>query len=104
MRVNSGLLSVDESSWASAGRMTFRAYIDNIRAKTGQGPRDFERRAKAKGLLKPDTKPEQIVAWLKEEFGLGYGHALAIYSLLKPKMGKGLRRGRTPVKYLLPTR
>jgi len=74
--------------------MTLRAYIDNIRAKTGKGPRDFERLARSRGLLKPDIKVEQVVAWLKEEFGLGYGHSLAIYSLLKSKMGKPARRRR----------
>lgn len=83
---------------AVSGRMTFRAYIDNIRAKTGKGPRDFERLAKAKGLLNSETTPEQIAAWLKEEFGLGYGHSLMIYSLLKPKMGKRIRKGRPPLK------
>lgn len=76
--------------------MTLKAYIDNIRGKTGLAPRDFERRARPKGLLRPEVKPEQIVAWLKEEFGLGYGHALAVYSLLKPKMGKSRRRKNAP--------
>ena len=79
---------------ATADRMTFRAYIENIRSKTGKDPRDFERHARTRGLLKPEVKLEQILAWLKEEFGLGHGHSLAIYSLLKPKMGKVPRRKR----------
>jgi hypothetical protein len=69
-------------------RMTLRAYINNIHAKTGKSPKDFVRLARGKGLLRPEVKPEEIVAWLREEFGLGYGHSLAIYSVLKPKMGK----------------
>jgi Domain of unknown function (DUF4287) len=68
--------------------MTLQAYIDNIRAKTGMSPKDFVRRARAKGLLRPDVTVKEVVGWLKDEFGLGYGHALAIYALLKPKMGK----------------
>lgn len=78
--------------------MTLWAYINNIRTKTGNTPRDFERRARAKGLLKPEVEPERIITWLKEEFGLGYGHSLAIYSLLKAKMGKGQRRKIGPTK------
>ena len=68
--------------------MSFQAYIDNIEKKTGKTPEDFERLARAKGLLKPEVKAGQIVAWLKAEFDLGHGHSMALYALLKPKMGK----------------
>jgi hypothetical protein len=78
--------------------VTLKAYIDNIRVKTGQTPRDFVRRARVKGLLRPDVTPEQIVSWLKKEFGLGHGHSLAVYSLLKAKMGRSRRRRRAPTK------
>jgi len=68
--------------------MTFQAYIDNIQAKTGKTPADFLRLARAKGLMTPDVKAGQIVAWLKEDFGLGHGHAMAIYATLKPHLGR----------------
>ena len=68
--------------------MTFQAYIENIKEKTGKSPEDFKALAKKKGLLKPGVKAGEIVAWLNEDFGLGRGHAMAIYSLLKPEMGK----------------
>ena len=68
--------------------MSFQAYIDNIQAKTGKTPADFRAIAEAKGLLRRDVKAGQIVAWLKEDFDLGRGHAMAIYSLLKPEMDK----------------
>ena len=68
--------------------MTFQAYIDNIEAKTGKTPDDFRKLAEEKGLLKPDVKAGQIVDWLNEDFDLGRGHAMAIYALLKPHMGK----------------
>jgi len=63
--------------------MSFQAYIDNIKAKTGKTPEDFKRLAEAKGLLKPGVKTGQVVSWLKEDFGLGRGHAMAIVLTLK---------------------
>jgi hypothetical protein len=68
--------------------VTFEAYIDNIQAKTGETPEDFRKLAKKKGLLTPQTKAGEIVAWLNEDFDLGRGHEMAIYALLKPHMGK----------------
>ncbi len=58
--------------------MTLKAYYDNIKAKTGKTPADFLELAKKKGLLKPGVKTSEIVAWLKKDFGLGHGHAMAI--------------------------
>src|SRR5689334_647906 len=54
--------------------MTFQAYLDTVKAKTGKTPEDFKALAKEKGLT---TYPE-INAWLKSEFGLGHGHANAV--------------------------
>ncbi len=68
--------------------MSFQAYIDNIQKKTGKTPQDFERLARAKDLMNPDVKAGQIVAWLEEDFGLGRGHAMAIYATLKPHLGR----------------
>jgi hypothetical protein len=58
--------------------MTFQAYIDNIQAQTGKTPEDFLAAAKEKGMLEPDVKVMQIVNWLKKDYGLGHGHAMAI--------------------------
>jgi Domain of unknown function (DUF4287) len=63
--------------------MSFQAYIDNIRAKTGKTPEDFKKLAEKKGFLAPDVKAMQIVTWLKKDFGLGHGHAMAIYATIK---------------------
>ncbi|HEV2620020.1 MAG TPA: DUF4287 domain-containing protein [Acidobacteriaceae bacterium] len=63
--------------------MSFQAYIDNIRTKTGKSPEDFRKLADKKGLLKPGVKAGEIVTWLKQDFGLGHGHAMAIYATLK---------------------
>ena len=59
--------------------MTFEAYLTNIHAKTGKSPEDFHALAIEKGLMTADTKAMQIVRWLKEEFALGHGHAMAIW-------------------------
>lgn len=58
--------------------MSFQAYLDTIKAKTGKTPDDFRALASKKGL----TQYREIMAWLKAEFGLGHGHANAIAQLL----------------------
>jgi len=70
--------------------MSFQAYIDNIKAKTGKTPADFKSLAEQKGFmmdgkLNPITKATEITNWLKEEFELGHGHAMAIYATFKGK-------------------
>ena len=58
--------------------MSFQAYLDTITSKTGKTPEDFRALADKKGLLRTGTKAGEIVAWLKADFGLGHGHAMAI--------------------------
>ena len=58
--------------------MSFQAYLDNIKAKTGKTPDDFSKIAADKGL----TKHGDIVKWLKSDFDLGHGHATAIAGIL----------------------
>ena len=65
--------------------MSFQAYLDNIKTKTGKTPEQFKKLAEKKGLLEPAVKAGAIVAWLKEDFDLGYGHAMAIYAWFKGK-------------------
>jgi Domain of unknown function (DUF4287) len=77
--------------------MSFQAYLDNIQAKTGKSPTDFRRLATDKGFavggkLKPGVKAAAVVAWLKADFDLGHGHAMAIVALLKGKKGDGSPR------------
>jgi len=68
--------------------MSFQAYIDNIKAKTGKSAEDFKKLAEKKGFLKngelkPTVKAGEIIKWLKEDFELGHGHAMAIYAVFK---------------------
>ncbi len=70
--------------------MSFQAYLDNIEAKTGKTPADFKKMATEKGFmvdgkLNPNTKATEITNWLKEEFDLGHGHAMAIFASFKGK-------------------
>ena len=70
--------------------MSFQAYLDNIQAKTGKSPSDFKELAEKKGFtengkIKDGVKATQLTDWLKQEFELGHGHAMAIYALLKGK-------------------
>ena len=58
--------------------MTFQAYLDTIKAKTGKTPEEFLALAEQKGLLKEGVKTGQIVTWLADDFGLGRGHAMAL--------------------------
>ena len=68
--------------------MSFQAYLNTIKAKTGKGPADFRQMAEQKGFtqngeLTPNVKAGDIIKWLKTDFDLGHGHATAIYALLK---------------------
>ncbi len=63
--------------------MSFQAYLDNIEAKTGKTPGEFVALAKEKGFDDPATKAGTIVEWLKADFGLGRGHAMALVHVIK---------------------
>lgn len=68
--------------------MSFQAYIDNIKAKTGKTPAEFKELAEKKGFIiegKLNAKATEITNWLKDEFDLGHGHAMAIYATFKGK-------------------
>ncbi|MDE2246406.1 MAG: DUF4287 domain-containing protein [Xanthomonadaceae bacterium] len=34
-------------------------------------------------MLRKDIKVGEVVSWLKDDFGLGHGHAMAIVAVLK---------------------
>ena len=62
--------------------MSFQAYLDNIEAKTGKTPNEFIELARAKGFDEA-TKAGEIVSWLKADFELGHGHAMALVHVIK---------------------
>jgi len=68
--------------------MSFQAYLRNIETNTGKSPADFRKLAEQKGFtnggkLAAGVKAGDVVKWLKEDFQMGHGHAMAIYALLK---------------------
>ncbi len=62
--------------------MSFQAYLDNIEEKTGLTPRQFIELAAQKGFG-PSVKAGEIIGWLKTDYGLGRGHAMAIVHIIK---------------------
>lgn len=78
--------------------MSFQAYIDTIRTKTGKSPEDFRDLAQKSGVLKPDMKAAELVAWLKKDFELGHGHSMALWAVFVNKgwvdaKGSKLKKG-----------
>ncbi|MDM0075201.1 DUF4287 domain-containing protein [Variovorax sp. J2P1-59] len=63
--------------------MTFEAYMTNIRTQTGKEPKDFFDQAVREGILRPDTRTMEFVAWLKSSSGLGHGHAMAVWEAFR---------------------
>ena len=63
--------------------MSFQAYLDNIEDKTGLTPRQFIALAHDKGFDDPSTKAGVIVDWLKADYDLGRGHAMALVHVIK---------------------
>jgi len=63
--------------------MSFQAYLDNIEVKTGETPNEFIALAAERGYNDPATKAEEIVSWLKTDYGLGRGHAMALVHVIR---------------------
>jgi hypothetical protein len=62
--------------------MSFQAYLDAVEDKTGRTPQELLAEAAARGYG-PDTKAAVVKEWLKDEYGVGAGHAMAFFHVLK---------------------
>jgi hypothetical protein len=74
--------------------MSFQAYLDIIKSKTGLDPAGLRSLAAEQGwtedgTLKATTKAGTVIAWLKENYGLGHGHSMAVFALLKGSKREG---------------
>lgn len=63
--------------------MSFQAYIDNIKQKTGKTPKQLLEAAKKAGIYSKYMKAAALVSFLAKEFGLGHGHSMAIWAVFK---------------------
>jgi hypothetical protein len=63
--------------------MSFQAYLDNVETKTGKTPNQLLALAHERGYDDPTTKAGMIVDWLKQDFDLGRGHAMAMVQVIK---------------------
>jgi hypothetical protein len=65
--------------------LTYKAYLDKTKAKTGKAPEYFQKIAKEKGL----TKHSELLSWFKSDGGMGHGHTNAILSYIQdPELAK----------------
>ena len=62
--------------------MSYQAYLDAIETKTGKTPQELLDEAVSRGYG-PETKAGEVLDWLKEEYGVGRGHAMALYGVLR---------------------
>ncbi len=63
--------------------MSYQAYIDNIKAKTGKTPEELKVALEKAGKYSRDMKAGELVAFLNKEYELGHGHCMAIWKYFK---------------------
>ncbi len=63
--------------------MSFQAYLDAIEDKTGLTPRQLVDIAKGRGYDEASAKAGTILEWLKDEYGLGRGHGMALVHVIR---------------------
>ncbi len=61
--------------------MSFQAYIDAVKAKTGKTPDELFAEAQKSGIINTDMKARELCDWLAETYGLGHGHSMAIWNV-----------------------
>jgi len=61
--------------------MSFQAYLDAVETKTGHTPRELITLAEERGF-DASTKAGPILEWLKEDYGLGRGHGMAMVHVI----------------------
>jgi len=59
--------------------MSFDAYMENIAKKTGKTPEQMREEALSKGVISENMKATVFTDWLKTEYQLGHGHAMAMW-------------------------
>jgi hypothetical protein len=62
--------------------VSYQAYLDAIEKKTGRTPQQLLDEAANRGFG-PATKAAEFLTWLADDYGVGRGHAMALYGVLK---------------------
>jgi hypothetical protein len=62
--------------------MSYQAYLDALEKKTGKTPQELLDEAATRGFSSA-TKAGDVVAWLRDDYGVGRGHAMALYGVLE---------------------
>lgn len=75
--------------------MSFQVYLDTIEDRTGLTPRQLLGIAADRGFDQPATTAGQVVAWLKEDYDLGRGHAMALWQVIQHGPGISTTHVRT---------
>ncbi|MGL4488798.1 MAG: DUF4287 domain-containing protein [Rhizobiaceae bacterium] len=65
--------------------MSFQAYLDAVKAKTGLDPEGILTLAKERGVYSRDMKATELINFLNAEFDLGRGHSMSIWAVFKSK-------------------
>ena len=65
--------------------MTFQAYLDAVKTKTGLTPDGILGLAKARGVYSPAMKATDLINLLKDEFDLGRGHSMSVWAVFKAR-------------------
>lgn len=65
--------------------MSFQAYLDAVKSKTGKTPEQLKSEAVRSGVYSASMKATDLVAWLAERYGLGRGHAMSVWAVWKAK-------------------
>ena len=63
--------------------MTFQAYLDAVKVKTGLTPDGILALAKERGVYAQDMKAAVLIKLLKDEFALGQGHSMSVWAVFK---------------------
>jgi hypothetical protein len=80
--------------------LSFKAYMQNVQAKSGKPPEDFYRITTEKGFIvdgKIVASHKQLLEWLKSDIGLGHVHANFIIAYLRlrtndPKVSEQMKK------------
>jgi hypothetical protein len=65
--------------------MSFQAYITNITKITQKTPEQIKSEGLKTGILKSDMNASNFCAWLNQDYGLGQGHAMALWKYFVEK-------------------